>query len=99
MESPDGQGEWTFTIMRSSRRVVLSSLPHPLGQLPSFLSILADSCQNRWGICFSDDSQTREFRAKQQAMVKIITLGTVTCLGVELNPRDHQLESRGERIR
>jgi hypothetical protein len=37
MESPDGQGEWTFTIMRSSRHVVLSSLPHPLGQLPFFI--------------------------------------------------------------
>ncbi len=59
MESPDGQGEWTFTIMRSSRHVVLSSLPHPLGQLPSFLSILADSCQSRWEICLSNDSQPR----------------------------------------
>ncbi|AFY82021.1 hypothetical protein Oscil6304_2397 [Oscillatoria acuminata PCC 6304] len=101
LESPDGLGGRIFTFMCSKRRVALSSLPHPLGQLPSFsfLSILADSCQNRWEICFSDDSQTREFRAKQQTIVKIITPGDVTCLGVKCNRGDHQWEPRGETIR
>ncbi len=66
MESPDGQGEWNFTIMRSSRHVVLSSLPHPLGQLPSLFidssRLIAESFRK---ICLTDRSQNWEFRAKQ----------------------------------